>query len=330
MRWIAPLMLFCGRPLVLHARSSIRRTARATNFAAFASIRASPGESQRTSMEAKKPIVVVVGAGSKHDAGADGPDDLPPAARWGLGGALPLPFAERGFHVALMGRRDDVLREVAKSVQASFDAGGHSSSRVACVPCDVTDEGRVSAAFDEVEAGGRFGEGSYVDCVIFNVAGPFPPGFSFGDDCLPPHMLDTDEMARQHDVQVNGLIRVCRRVVPGMLERGRGCVLLSGATMQLRGGSKFGAIAPAKTALRSLGQSMFQCYGPRGIHVCNMNIDGVIDSPNTRRFVPEERLMDPYDIAGQYYNAYAQPPSVWSYEIMVSPGIAAPGVGMRM
>jgi len=171
---------------------------------------------------------------------------------------------------------------------------------------------------------------SYIDCVVFNIAAPFPPGFSFGEDCLQPHQLDPDEMTKQHDIQVNGLVRVCQQVVPSMLERSRGCILLSGATMQLRGGAKFAAIAPAKTALRSLGQSMFQTYGPRGIHVCNLVIDGVIDSPNTRAWMPPEKLMNPYDIASQYYSAYQQPSTVWSYEITISPGFSAQSVGMRM
>ncbi len=80
-----------------------------------------------------------------------------------------------------------------------------------------------------------------------------------------------------------------------MLARGRGSFLLSGATMQLRGGSKFGAVAPGKTAQRSLAQSMFQCYGPKGIHTCNINIDGVIDSPATRQWMGgnTQKLMNP-------------------------------------
>lgn len=279
----------------------------------------------------KTPIVVVVGAGSKHDKGAEatGLEDLPPTVRWGLGGALPLPFAEKGFHVVLMGRRNEILTQVAKNVKSTFKSCDHPSSKVVCIPCDVTDEARVKTAFGEIRDHFEPTR-SYIDCVIFNVAASFPPGFSFGDDCLPPHQLDTDEMTKQHDVQVNGLIRVCKQVMPGMIARSRGCLLLSGATMQLRGGAKFAAIAPAKTALRSLGQSMFQHYGPQGIHVCNMNIDGVIDSPNTRAWIPPEKLMNPYDIARQYYNAYEQPPTVWSYEVMISPGFSTPSVGMRM
>lgn len=288
----------------------------------------------------KRPVVVVVGASSKHDKGnkIDGKDyvDFPPSIRWGLGGSLALPFAEDGYDIVLMGRRMEVLREVSKHVTSVHESNGHTSAEVACIRCDLTDETSVKNAFDAIVdnggGGGPFPETShYIDLVIFNVGAPFPPGsYSFGEDSIKPHEIDTTNMSMQFDVQVNGLVRVCRHVVPGMIERNRGCILLSGATMQLRGGANFGAIAPAKTAQRSLGQCMFQRYGSMGIHVCNMNIDGVIDSPNTRNWMPIEKLMNPYDIAKQYYNAYKQPPTVWSYEIMISPGISSAGVGMRM
>jgi len=110
-----------------------------------------------------------------------------------------------------------------------------------------------------------------------------------------------------------------------MLERGKGTILLSGATMQLRGGAKFGFAAPIKTALRSFGQSMFQEYAPKGVHVANVVIDGVIDSPATHNF---GTVMNPMDIAEQYWNVHMQPPSVWSYELQITPN--ASSVGMRM
>lgn len=76
--------------------------------------------------------------------------------------------------------------------------------------------------------------------------------------------------------------------------------------MQLQGGTKFAAITLAKTALQSLGQSMFQHYGPQRIHVCNMNTDGVIDSTKTQKLRSLWKIMDSYDIAQQYilFNVY--------------------------
>ena len=49
---------------------------------------------------------------------------------------------------------------------------------------------------------------------------------------------------------------------------------------------------PVKAALRSLGQSMFQEYAPKGIHVAHVVIDGVIESPNTKPWGEKVMLQD--------------------------------------
>ncbi|OEU17004.1 NAD(P)-binding protein [Fragilariopsis cylindrus CCMP1102] len=288
-----------------------------------------------------KPIIVVVGAGSKHinnnattennSDNSNGNDD-DDVARWGLGGALAVPFAEEGYNIVLMGRRKEVLDEEEEDEQQQ-----QPQPKVLSVRCDVTDDNSVEQAFQEVSnnVGTLFPPDSYIDLIIFNVAPPYPSNFKFEGwgDVLQPHQIDTDNMTFQFDTQINGLIRVCKQatMVPAMIERKRGCILLSGESCcNLHGGFEFGAVAPARAALRSLAQSMFQAYGPLGIHVCNINIGGIIDSPKTRTWMDKQKLTNPYEIARQFLNAYQQPSTVWSYEIMLSPGFAARTVDMRM
>eukprot|EP00933_Yihiella_yeosuensis_P058046 TRINITY_DN58253_c0_g1_i1.p1 TRINITY_DN58253_c0_g1~~TRINITY_DN58253_c0_g1_i1.p1 ORF type:complete len:113 (-),score=10.77 TRINITY_DN58253_c0_g1_i1:59-355(-) len=98
--------------------------------------------------------------------------------------------------------------------------------------------------------------------------------------------------------------------------------------MALRGGAGFSCMAPVKTALRSYGQSMFQAYASKGIHVAHVIIDGVIESPNTKPWGEKVMLQDPKDLADAYYSLHEQKPSVWSYEIQLSPNRES--VGMRM
>jgi NAD(P)-dependent dehydrogenase (short-subunit alcohol dehydrogenase family) len=83
-------------------------------------------------------IVVVTGAGS------------------GIGRAVARAFLAQGDGVVLVGRRAAALEETA---------GGHAAAL--CLPCDVTDEGAVDAAF--AAAAARFGR---ID-VLFNNAGMF-------------------------------------------------------------------------------------------------------------------------------------------------------------
>ncbi|CAD7940823.1 unnamed protein product [Amoebophrya sp. A25] len=274
-------------------------------------------------MTADDRTVVIVGASSKHDQ--DGQGDLPPEARWGLGGALALAFAKEGFHIVLTSRRVSVLEQLAEEVRKLQDP----KYQTICVSCDVTQDDAVQKAFEETIKS-SLPATAFIDCLIFNASPAFPPNFSFGQSAPKAHELDPAYMTHSFDVSVNGLIRCLKYVIPGMEERKRGCILLSGATMQLRGGANFAALAPGKTALRSLGQSMFQAYGPLGIHVCNINVDGVIDSANTRKWMGAEKLMKCDEIAQQYVAMYKQPKTVWSFELQITPDWSAPTVGMRM
>lgn len=249
-------------------------------------------------------IAVIVGAGSKHDK--DGiATELEATARWGLGGALALRFAKGGFHVVLLGRRTAILEAVAEEVRTQ---GGMATP----LECDVGDDASVQAAFSKARDLGP------IDILVFNVAPPFPPGRSFTN--LPlPHEVDPAYMTSGFNIGVTGCVRCVREVVPKMLERKTGTILLSGATMALRGGPNFACMSPVKFALRSLGQSMYQEYAPKGIHVAHVIIDGVIKSPNTLAWSDKIQLQDPADIADAYFQLYEQKPTVWSFELQLSP-----------
>ena len=64
-----------------------------------------------------------------------------------------------------------------------------------------------------------------------------------------------------------------------MLKNGKGTILFTGATASLRGSAKFGGFAASKFALRALAQSMAREFGPKGIHVAHIIIDGAIGTP---------------------------------------------------
>jgi NAD(P)-dependent dehydrogenase (short-subunit alcohol dehydrogenase family) len=272
-----------------------------------------------------------------------------------LGGALAASFAEWGYDLVLMGRRSNVLFDVKKmaeekqniqNIQSIPPPAGENNKHknksknsngrkavISCIECDVTDDASVTTAFDSAqEKISAFG--GYMDLVIFNVAPKYPPNFKFAGwgEVLLPHQIDITNMTLQHDTQVQGLIRVAGAVVPGMIDRGRGCLLVSGESCcNLHGRYEFGSVAPARAAQRSLAQCMFQAYGPMGIHVCTISIGGVIDTPTTRRWkARDDPLVDPYEIAEQYRNVYSQKTTVWSYEVQLTPSFRARKVDTRM
>jgi len=257
-----------------------------------------------------KPVAVIVGASSKLDGGGD---DLPPTTRWGLGGALAMRFAAGGFHTLMLGRRTDVMEQIASEIRA----GG---AEVSVGACDVTSDDSVKAAFELAKGLGE------VQVVIYNISPPYPPGCEW-PNFPAPHEVTPEYMQMAFECGVTGCVRCVRQCMPEMLAKGQGTFLISGATMALRGGAKFGFMAPVKAALRSYGQSMFQEYGPQGVHVAHVIMDGVIDSPGTHDW-DSKMLLDPKEIAEQYWNVHSQTKTVWSYELQITPFQA--GVGMRM
>ncbi len=70
-----------------------------------------------------------------------------------------------------------------------------------------------------------------------------------------------------------------REAVRRMVPRGAGTLLFTGATASMRGGPGFAAFAAAKAGLRSVAQSLAREFGPHGIHVAHLVIDGGVDSP---------------------------------------------------
>ena len=111
-----------------------------------------------------------------------------------------------------------------------------------------------------------------------------------------------------------------------MQPRGEGTILFTGATASLRGRPPFTAFASAKAGLRSLAQAMAREFGPEGLHVGHVVIDGGIDGEKLRSAVPDiaerrgvDGLLQPDDIAEAFWQLHAQARSAWSFELDVRP-----------
>lgn len=121
---------------------------------------------------------------------------------------------------------------------------------------------------------------------------------------------------------------VGREVAKRMLARQAGTILFTGASASLRGGNGFAAFAGGKHALRALAQSMARELGPQGIHVAHVVVDGLIENANTARLMPElyaskgpDGIIRPDDLAEAYWQLHRQPPSAWTFELDVRPGV---------
>jgi NAD(P)-dependent dehydrogenase (short-subunit alcohol dehydrogenase family) len=134
--------------------------------------------------------------------------------------------------------------------------------------------------------------------------------------------IDPEQVRRAIEVTAFGGFLVTQQAAIRMTPKGRGAILLTGATASVKGFPLSSSFAMGKFALRGLAQSAARELGPQGIHVAHFVIDGGIRS--AMRPDPADRpdsFLDPDAIAQSYLAVLAQPRSAWTWEIELRPWV---------
>ena len=104
----------------------------------------------------------------------------------------------------------------------------------------------------------------------------------------------------------------------------RGLVLFTGATASLKARPPFAPFASAKFALRGLAQALARDWGPKGVHVAHVVVDGAIGGEKIKRGLPqvaarlgEEGMVGLAGLADVYWALHAQPRTAWTHELDV-------------
>ena len=221
----------------------------------------------------------------------------------GLGTAIARRFAREGFAVALMARREESLSGAREEIE------GEGGTALA-VETDATDATSVAGAFDRVRD--ELGD---PEVFVYN-AGAFQRG---GILELSPEQFDNCLRAN-----CSGGFYGAQQVLPAMAERGRGTVILTGATASMRGSARFAALSTGKFGLRALAQSMAREFWPQGIHVAHVVIDGQINTPRVREMSPdreEHTMLSPDAIAEAYWRLHDQNRTAWTLELDLRPAV---------
>lgn len=219
----------------------------------------------------------------------------------GLGAAVARRFAHEDYMVGLMARDEDKLSEIQQGIESE---GGKAAS----FSTDTTDSASVEQAFRKLRE--ELGD---PEVLVYN-AGAFQMG---GILDVTPEQFDLCFKAN-----CAGAFYASQQVLPAMQEAERGTVLLTGATASMRGSAKFAALATGKFGLRALAQSMAREFGPQGVHVAHIIIDGQINTPRNREMSPDRddsTMLSPDAIAETYWQLHSQDPTTWTLELDLRP-----------
>lgn len=240
-----------------------------------------------------KPVCLIIGAGA------------------GIGGNVGRRFAHEGYHAVLCRRSDQQgLDKLVADIQAEGqDASGFMLNAV--------EADAIESLVERVER-----DIGPIVVMVYNL------GAQIGDRALADTSYKAFEMGWR--IATLGLFRLASSVLPLMEKRGAGTLLVTSATAAVRGNAGQHSHAAAMGGRRLLCQSLNAEFGPKGIHIAHILIDGAVDAPDTlgkmlgaeqfqalreTRGMEHDGLMLPEKIADTYWHLAQQHRSTWTHEL---------------
>ena len=244
--------------------------------------------------DTRKPVLLVLGAGA------------------GIGGHTAARFAASGYHAVLARRSDQegLQRLVREIEQASGSASG--------MLIDASEDRSIEEMVDRVER-----DIGQIDTALYNL------GAQIGNRKLHETPHKTFELGWR--LGCYGVFRLAHALFPAMVDRGSGTLLVTSSTAAVRGNAGQHSHAAAMGARRMLCQTLNAEFGPQGIHIAHVVVDGAVDAPDTLGKMLGERfadfkeakgadgVMDPTAIAETYWHLSQQPRNCWTHEIDLRP-----------
>ncbi|MBB5918507.1 NADP-dependent 3-hydroxy acid dehydrogenase YdfG [Nocardia transvalensis] len=174
----------------------------------------------------------------------------------GLGLSMARRFGREGFRIAFVSRSADrhpaYLAELAAE---GIEATGYVAN--------VTDEARLGEVLTEIDSAGA---------IEFAYYGPGAPGAPI----VPIAEVDIATARAAFD-WVWPAVQVARAVLPGMIERGTGGVLIAGGLSSIRPMPMLGQLALASAALRNYAVTLHADLAGRGVYAGTLTIGGLVE-----------------------------------------------------
>ncbi len=248
--------------------------------------------------ETRKPVCLVIGAGA------------------GIGGHTAMRFAAGGYHAVLARRSDE--ESLGRLIDRIESAGGTATGTL----LNAAEDGSIEELVERVER-----DIGPIDTALYNL------GAQIGNRKLHDTSHRTFELGWK--LGCYGLFRLAHAMFPAMVERaerGRhGTLLVTSATSAVRGNAGQHSHAAAMGGRRMLCQTLNAEFGPQGIHIAHIVVDGAVDAPDTlgkllgekfekfKAMKGEDGVTDPANIAETYWHLAQQPRNCWTHEVDIRP-----------
>jgi short-subunit dehydrogenase len=209
----------------------------------------------------------------------------------GLGASLANRFGAEGYRVALVARRASALEErVAELARSGIEA--------AAFPADLTELDRIPALVRAIED--RLGP------IAAAVYCPVPSDVGF----VPAVELDAATLRSMADIFMFAPIEVSHAVLPGMLARGDGAVVIVGGLTAVVTMPGMSGVGPLMAATRNYLFTLNAEAAPKGVYAGAVNIGAIIDRSTGLRAMtsggatldPRLLVIDPDDIAKEIWS----------------------------
>jgi short-subunit dehydrogenase len=205
----------------------------------------------------------------------------------GLGYATAERFAKEGFQVVLSARTSTKIRQLADQLEAK---GYNADARTV----NSADPKSIAALVSDVER--NFGS---IDVLHYNVAAMRKANITEqpADTFIPDLAMN-----------IGGALLATQAVLPKMLERGSGTILLTGGHYARTPDPEHLSLSIGKAGLRALTLGLFESLKQQGIHIAAV----VTSTPMTAGSREAET------IGNDFWNLHNQPRDSWTAEVSAS------------
>ncbi|KAJ9254095.1 hypothetical protein DTO207G8_3672 [Paecilomyces variotii] len=224
----------------------------------------------------------------------------------GTGASIARKFA-KAYPVVLLSRNPTNYQPIVEEINA---AGGKAVG----FSTDLADLKSVQSTFDKIA---KEFPSALLAAAIFNPGGGFVR--------KPFLELTEEEFLSGFESQGKGAFNFSKATLPLLLKATSlehpPSLIFTGATASVRGSANCSGFASGKFALRALSQSLAREFGPQGVHVSHVIVDGVIDIPRTKswKFDHPDSKISPDAIADSYWFLHTQPRTTFAFEVDLRP-----------